>query len=425
MSSEAEKSGTPRSKQSDDDLKNLEEDYQKLLEDSQNLIVNNSIFDVDDYGIYLAASSDVSVMDNEFRNGTQTGDYCIYQSESSDNGGANIENNKFNDCNVAWRSGSSSNTFRDNTLKDNEYGVLLSGTEANQNLLHDNNFDDSVIAVYIYNTAYDNHLYDNFFDSDDYDIKLSDSYDTVSYNNTFSDISVASDANMWIKVYIDVDVTDNSSNAFSNVDLEIKEYTFAPDAPKEWKENPNEWLTSIDILEVMKQYEKTYRCFDFIGPSPIDYDKHVAYGECVWEELCKFQLKDQIIKDKTKIGIIFNLDKHTEDGSHWVAMFINIKTQEIYYFDSYGDKPPKLILNFVKRVQSQGEELNLKFEFDHVSNRHQYSNSECGMFSLFFIIELLKDTKNFNDFQNKKFSDKYMKKLRKIYFNPHTSKDLM
>ena len=46
-------------------------------------------------------------------------------------------------------------------------------------------------------------------DSDDYDIKLSDSYDTVSYNNTFSSIS-ASDANMWIKVYIDVGVTDNS-----------------------------------------------------------------------------------------------------------------------------------------------------------------------------------------------------------------------
>ena len=85
----------------------------------------------------------------------------------------NIENNKFNDCNIAWRSGSSSNTFRDNTLKDNEYGVLLSGTEAHQNLLHDNTFDDSGIAVSIHNTAYDNNLYDNFFDdSDHYDIKF-------------------------------------------------------------------------------------------------------------------------------------------------------------------------------------------------------------------------------------------------------------
>ena len=89
-------------------------EYGVYSEDSQNLIVNNSIFDVDDYGISLSGSSSVQIKDNEFRNGTQTGDYCIYQSESSDNGGANIENNKFNDCNVAWRSGSNSNTFRDN-----------------------------------------------------------------------------------------------------------------------------------------------------------------------------------------------------------------------------------------------------------------------------------------------------------------------
>ena len=39
---------------------------------------------------------------------------------------------------------------------------------------------------------------------------------------------------------------------------------FAPESPKEWKKNPNEWLSSIDILEVMNQYEKKYKCFDNI-----------------------------------------------------------------------------------------------------------------------------------------------------------------
>ena len=47
MSSEAEKGGTPRSIQSDDDLKNLEEDYQKLLEDSQNLINERSYLETE------------------------------------------------------------------------------------------------------------------------------------------------------------------------------------------------------------------------------------------------------------------------------------------------------------------------------------------------------------------------------------------
>ena len=82
----------------------------------------------------------------------------------------------------------------------------------------------------------------------------------------------------------------------------------------------------------MKQYEKTYKCFDFIGPSPIDYDKHVSYGECVWEELCEFSLNKQIKEGKTKIGIIFNLDPHHKPGSHWVAMFINTKKRRNILF---------------------------------------------------------------------------------------------
>ena len=85
-----------------------------------------------------------------------------------------------------------------------------------------------------------------------------------------------------------------------DIDLETKEYTFSPKAPEEWKKKPNEWLTSIDILEVMKQYEKAYKCFEFLGPSPIDYDTHKMYGECVWEELCEFNLGKTIKEGKQK-----------------------------------------------------------------------------------------------------------------------------
>tara|TARA_B100002051_G_C16692703_1_gene616427 strand:+ start:146 stop:1036 length:891 start_codon:yes stop_codon:yes gene_type:complete len=203
-----------------------------------------------------------------------------------------------------------------------------------------------------------------------------------------------------------------------NIDLETKEYTFAPEAPKEWKENPNEWLTSIDILEVMKQYERTYKCFDFIGPSPIDYDKHIAYGECVWEELCEFSLKKQLKEGKTKIGIVFNLDPHNKPGSHWVAMFIHTKKKEIYYLDSYGEKIPRQIKKFAKKVQKQSLKIGDKKEYKLIENkrRHQFSESECGMYSLYFIIQMLKGT-TFKKFTSKRIKDNYMMKLRKIYFN--------
>ena len=198
---------------------------------------------------------------------------------------------------------------------------------------------------------------------------------------------------------------------------DIKKNTFRPQAPIEWQKNPSEWLSSIEISQVMKQYENIYKCFEFIGPSPIDYDEHLAYGECVWEELCKFNLANNIKRKKTKIGIIFNLDKHTKDGSHWVAMFINIKKKKIYYFDSYGENIPGRINKFANKVKSQANSLNMgKFELIINKKRHQYSNSECGMYSLYFIIQMLK-TDDFNKFQKTKVKDSYMKKLRKQYFN--------
>ena len=38
---------------------------------------------------------------------------------------------------------------------------------------------------------------------------------------------------------------------------------FSPKSPESWKKNRNEWLTSIDILKFMKQYENIYKCFQF------------------------------------------------------------------------------------------------------------------------------------------------------------------
>ena len=41
---------------------------------------------------------------------------------------------------------------------------------------------------------------------------------------------------------------------------------FAPYSPSKWKENPKEWLTTVDIQKVMAQWEKAYKHFEFIGP---------------------------------------------------------------------------------------------------------------------------------------------------------------
>ena len=196
--------------------------------------------------------------------------------------------------------------------------------------------------------------------------------------------------------------------------------SFAPESPEEWKKNPNEWLSSVDIIEVMSQYEKAYKCFEFLGPSPIDYDTHKLYGECVWEELCHFNLQEQINNGKTKIGIIFNTHPHDKSGEHWISLFINIKTGKIFFFDSAGDKIPYQIQKFVNKVTEQGRKLNppIYFEFDqNYPVEHQYKNTECGIYSLFFIVHMLEDKITGGYLKNHILKDEYMEQFRKVYFN--------
>ena len=142
--------------------------------------------------------------------------------------------------------------------------------------------------------------------------------------------------------------------------------TFAPLQPIEWSKNPYEWLSSVDIQKVMKQYENAFKNFTFIGPSPIDFDFKKLYGECVWNELCNFNLINEIKRGKNKIGIIFNLDPHTKSGSHWVAMFINAKKREIIYMDSYGDKPPKEINTLANRIQEQSKLVGKPYDYNKI-----------------------------------------------------------
>jgi hypothetical protein len=205
----------------------------------------------------------------------------------------------------------------------------------------------------------------------------------------------------------------------NDLDAELRNYTFAPKSPATWNRNKNEWLTSVDIEKVMKQYEKTYQNFTFIGPSPLDFDNKKIYNTCVWEELCNFDLKKYLTKNKTKIGIIFNMDPHYKDGSHWMCMMVDITKQLIYYFDSNGDKCPNEIKVLVERIKQQGHAFNLDFKFEENHPiEHQEGDTECGMYVLYFIVEILTGKRDYKFFTTKKITDEDVEKYRKIFFNP-------
>ena len=206
---------------------------------------------------------------------------------------------------------------------------------------------------------------------------------------------------------------------FGKLESELSD-SFAPESPPEWKKNPNEWLSSTDITKVMKQYEKAYKCFDFIGPTPINFNTRKLYGECVWEELCNFNLEKLISKGITKIGIIFNTDPDTQPGQHWISMFINIKKKTIFFFDSTGDPPPKEVKELIDKIIEQGRNLQKPINFKIDSNEgieHQYGNTECGIYYIFFIVHMLENKTTEHYLKTHILKDEYMQKFRHIYFN--------
>lgn len=196
--------------------------------------------------------------------------------------------------------------------------------------------------------------------------------------------------------------------------------SFAPISPEEWKQNPNTWLSTLDLLRVLKQYERSHNYFKFLGPSPIDYDHKTSYNQCVWNDLCNFRLSHYKDKNLHKIGVIFNTDPHTLNGAHWISLFIDIKKNVIYFFDSVGRKAPKQVQKFVKNIIEDSKSLGKEMMYDELYNHkmeHQFEDTECGMYSLYFIINMLTKKKRWEHFCKNKITDKAVSKFRNIYFN--------
>jgi hypothetical protein len=200
---------------------------------------------------------------------------------------------------------------------------------------------------------------------------------------------------------------------------EITHNNFAPIAPiSEWKKY-NNWLSSTEFNKVMKQYMDKYPNFLYLGPSPIDFDK-IVDGKCVWPTLCGIDVIKEQKNGKDKFGIILNLDTHDGEGSHWVALFIDLKNKYIFYFESTGSTMPDEVKTLIEKVKKQCAIVGIELkEMNNMKIKHQYGKSECGMYCLYFIITLLEETNKPEKFLNKKIRipDKEMEKYRDIYFN--------
>ena len=226
---------------------------------------------------------------------------------------------------------------------------------------------------------------------------------------------------LWSKIDTKLKNKCESEFCWSNLDFvkevndsEIKQ-TFRPKMPKLWHNKPREWLSTTDINNVLRQYQDANDDFIFIGAVPIDLDFKDKFDRCIVNEICNMNIKSLLKKGIKRIGIVFNLDKHYEPGSHWVALFINLELNEIYYFDSFGFNPPKEVRVLMNRLKKLGLNFNKNITLKYNNIRHQFKNSECGVYSINFIVELL-NGKKYEDLIKNTINDDDMNNRRLLYF---------
>jgi hypothetical protein len=164
-----------------------------------------------------------------------------------------------------------------------------------------------------------------------------------------------------------------------------------PKAPDAWMVNPTEWLSSLDIEKVSKEYQKLFKNYIFLGCIPIDFDLKSPTGKCLVDALCSTNLKELYRKGKTQIGIVFNTDVHTGPGEHWIGLFCDIRPELEYprvtYFDSYGEEPEKEVQRLMKRWKEEWELTGVHDKpmvTTYNKIQHQFKDSECGIYSLYF-----------------------------------------
>lgn len=217
----------------------------------------------------------------------------------------------------------------------------------------------------------------------------------------------------------------------------ISDNRLLPKKPAEWYMNRTAWLSNFDIEDVLIHYHKCKKYnYEFVGVFTVDFAVKESNGKCkYYDNKCNPDIRDNIKKNKKYLGIVTNLDRFDQGGSHWTSIFIvidpTLPSYGIYYYDSGGNGIPPLIMLYINEVKKQLKELypTKKCRIRVNRKQHQKTTTECGMFAITYqirwITKLLKnkDTKEYDVLNNKIMTDTNMILNRDKLFAPRLDKD--
>jgi len=227
----------------------------------------------------------------------------------------------------------------------------------------------------------------------------------------------------WTEILKFIAIKMNKSNLI-NILKNIEKKDLRPSQPKDWISNPTEWLSNFDIEKCLNQYNNTpeYK-YSFLGVFSIDFG--IPNNPIIINDILK---KNPNI---SYIGFITNLSRANQPGTHWTSSFFildpSLKSYGGYYYDSTTGNIPTDLQPVINDIKKQIEKkYNKPFPISINNIKHQYSNTECGVFSIAFqtrwisLLRIKKDEVNFDEIiKFDGYKDNIMKNLRNKLFRPN------
>ncbi len=173
--------------------------------------------------------------------------------------------------------------------------------------------------------------------------------------------------------------------------------------------NSTTWLSNDHIDQVLEQWRIKFPKFYHVPFQMRDFAK--TGGELTrvnWRE---------VAGEYTSLGCILNTDTSRGTGEHWVAFYVDFVNRTVEYFDSAGHKPHPEFSSFVVDTAHRLSEVTGKRYTDQLVTRveHQQGNTECGVYSLYYIISRLNGVP-YKAFEYGKIDDNMMVEFRKLLF---------
>lgn len=182
-----------------------------------------------------------------------------------------------------------------------------------------------------------------------------------------------------------------------NLREKLKYFTFKPKGTTKRKS----WLSTININQVVQQYQELDKTFEFLGALPSDF-------------YTQLKVDYNMFKKYKRLAVIFNLDTHDQPGSHWVTLFIDNTIKTMEYFDSTGNSPNEHISKFIHILRK----LLPNYSFLVNKQVHQSKNSECGVYAIYYIVQRLLGN-NFEKITSNIIKDEDMSLFRDVIFRPN------